>query len=744
MITQLQSYYSNQNRIRIIFFFLLTTCHTFLFALETRDITLEDVLKDKIFEPATIYGLKSMEDGIHYTSQNKDKTKIEKFSYETGEKISTILDITEIPLDSLSEISKYQFNNDENKILFYTNKEKIYRRSFSADYYIWNIDNKELTPLSTKRKQRVATFSPDGNKVGFVWKNNIYIKFLDTNEERQITFDGKYNEIQNGIPDWVYEEEFAFSKTFEWSPDSKTIAYIKFDESRVKTFNMTKFCGSHPKIVKNELYPENYTFKYPKPGEKNSVVSVHVYDLQSGQTQTMNIGEDREQYIPRIRWTKTSTILSIFQLNRLQNEFNLLFADPKTGQTKIIYSDKESEYIEEDNFDKLTFLDDNNHFIILNEKDGYNHIYLYDFSGKMIKKITKGNFDVSKFYGYDHESNLLFYQSNESSYFDKNIYSITIKGRKKKKLTDRKGTHKATFSKNFNYFINSHSSINTPPNYNLKKSNGKTIRILENNQELIDTLEHFNYSQKELFSFETSEKIELKGWIIKPKDFDKNKSYPLLMYQYSGPGSQSVTNKWSCDWYQYLSSKGIIIACVDGRGTNGRGEKFKKSTYMELGKYETIDQIEAAKYLGNLPFVDKSRIGIWGWSYGGFMTLLCMEKGEGIFTTGVAVAPVTNWRFYDSIYTERFMRTPQENPKGYDDNSPLFFTDQFQGNLLICHGSADDNVHMQNTMEFIEKLVQDDKQFDMMIYTNRNHSIYGENTRYHLFRKISDFILENL
>jgi len=709
-----------------------------------KDVTLEGVMKAYSFYPKSVYGLRSMNDGIHYTTLEGRGTKINKYSYKTGDFIETILNTLKLDTTKIKRASEYQFSDDETKILLYTNRERIYRRSFTADYYVYDRKTNKLTGLSDNGKQQLATFSPDGKKIAFVRKNNIFIKNLIDNTETQITFDGKFNFIINGAPDWVYEEEFEFNKAFAWSPDSKKLAFMRFDESKVKMFNMTKFQGSHPTIKKNALYPENYAFKYPKAGESNSIVSVHVYNSDTKKITTMDVGKETDQYIPRIKWTNSSDNLCIFRLNRLQNKLELLFANPNTGVSNVIYTDENKYYIDEVNFDYLTFLKDNKHFVILNEKDGWNHIYLYDMQGNMIRKLTKGNWDVSNFIGFDEKKKTFYFIASAESPLQREVYSVKINGKKIKKLSTMAGTNSAVFSKNYKYYINYFSNINTPTYVTIHNSNGKLIRVLEDNKNLKERLKNYKCAKKEFFKFKTSEGVELNGWILKPADFDPAKKYPVLMTQYSGPNSQEVKDSWDFGYNQVLASKGYIVACVDGRGTGARGEEFRKMTYLQLGKYETIDQIEAAKYLRSLPYIDSTRIGIWGWSYGGFMTCLCMEKGNGIFKAGIAVAPVTNWRYYDNIYTERFMRTPQENPDGYDDNSPLFFADKLQGKLLICHGTADDNVHLQNTLEFSEKLVQANKQFEMQIYTNRNHSIYGGNTRFHLFTRMLNFITNNL
>ncbi len=706
-------------------------------------ITLQDIWGKYTFYPKSVYGLMSMNDGLHYTVLEKRKEILE-YSYKTGKKVAAIFNIDQINNDTIKSITNYEFNHNETKILFYINRERIYRRSFTADYFIWDLNTEKLIPVSTNGKQRIATFSPDGIHIAFVRDNNIFIKNIVDGTEKQITDDGKFNKIINGAPDWVYEEEFEYNRAFEWSPEGNYLAYCKFDESKVKMFNMTLFEGSHPDIKKNALYPENYAFKYPKAGEDNSIVSVHVFNLKSAKTTKMDIGDETDQYIPRIRWTHQNNILSIIRLNRLQNKVEILLDDADEGNSKVIYTEENKYYIDEVNFDNFIFLKDNKHFILTSEKSGFLHIYFYNINGSLVRQVTKGNWDVTNYLGYDSKNKLIYYISAETSPLRRNVYSINIDGTEKKKLSSQEGTNDAVFSEGFKYYINYFSNVSTPNYVTLNNSKGKLIRVLEDNHQLKDTLKSYKYNTKEFFTFKTSENVELNGWIIKPYNFDKNKKYPVLMTQYSGPNSQKAIDSWSFGWNQLLSQKGYIVACVDGRGTGARGEEFRKMTYLQLGKYETIDQIEAAKYFGSLPYVDSARIGIWGWSYGGFMTLLCMTKGADYFKAGIAVAPVTNWRYYDNIYTERFMRTPQENPKGYDDNSPINYVDKLKGKLLICHGTADDNVHVQNSVEIIEKLVQANKQFEMQFYPNRNHSIYGGNTRLHLFTRMTNFIVDNL
>ncbi|MBN2280942.1 MAG: S9 family peptidase [Candidatus Marinimicrobia bacterium] len=705
-----------------------------------KDITLEDILKTNKFSTQSITGLKSMKDGEHYTSLVNSKSQIVQYSYKTGETIDTLFSI--VGIDGLRAIQDYEFSADESKILFYTNPERLYRHSFFADYFLWDKQAEKLQKLTEKNKVRIASLSPDGSKAAFVFENNLYVKDLISGKEIQVTADGQTNKIQNGTPDWVYEEEFAFSRAYEWSPDGKMIAYLRFDESMVATFNMTRFKGTFPDLKENEIYPENYTFKYPKAGEKNAIVSVHVYDLKKRKTRIMDIGAETDQYIPRIKWMPNSEKLAILRLNRLQNHLEILLADPKNGKSTVIYNDQETEYVDDRAFDSFTFVNDEQ-FLIANEKNEETHIILYSLKDGQIRNLTEKGHEVARFYGLDEKNRLVFYLAYGDNPCNNLIMAADLEGNVSA-LIDHEGTNSPAFSHTFQYFINNFENSLTPKRVTLHDAKGNLIRLLEDNQAVKDSLENYNFATRDFFTFTTDENIALHAWIQKPVDFDPAKKYPVLIDQYSGPGSQSVRNNWICDWYQSFNAKGYIVVAVDTRGTGGRGEKFKKITYKQIGKYESDDLVATAKYLQTLDFVDPDRIGIWGWSYGGYTTLLAMQKGQGIFRAGVAVAPVTDYRFYDTIWTERYNSTPQLNPDGYAENSALVTAKNLKGKLLIVHGTADDNVHAQNTYEYVEELVQANIQFDMMFYTNRNHSIYGGNTRYHLFTKITDFFLNNL
>ena len=697
-------------------------------------IQLEDIWARRTFSPEWVWGINSMNDGVHYSSLNygENNVYITQYSYETGDSILTIVDSKD--LDGIS-FSDYSFSEDEKKVLLPTETESIYRYSSRSNYYVYDRETKIAEELS-EGKQRLAQFSPDASKVAFVKENNIFIKDIINNTELQVTFDGEINKIINGATDWVYEEEFAFDNGMQWNASGNKIAYYRFDEEKVPEFSMDLF---------TDLYPSQSQFKYPKAGETNSTIELFIYDLDSNKTTKANINTEEEFYIPRIKWTLDENVLSVQRMNRHQNQLDFILVDAKDGSSQTIFTENDAAYI--DVTDNLTFLNDGKYFIWTSEKSGYNHIYLYNLKGKQVRQITKGNYDVTDFYGIDESNNTVYFASSERSPMHRDVYAVQLNGKNKKTLTNKIGTNSATFSTNYKYFINQYSNANTPYYFSLFDAKGNEVRMLKDNSNLKNILSEYALSQKEFFNFKTTEGIDLNGWMMKPHNFDETKQYPVFMYLYGGPGSQQVTDSWGGSnflWYQMLTQQGYIVACVDNRGTGGRGSEFKKCTYQQLGKLETEDQIEANRYLAKLPYVDGSRIGIFGWSYGGYMSSLCLLKGADEFKMAIAVAPVTNWRYYDSIYTERYMRTPQENASGYDDNSPINHVEKLKGKYLLIHGSADDNVHYQNTMEMTNALVNANKQFDLFIYPNKNHGIYGGYTRLHLFTKMTNFIKENL
>lgn len=706
--------------------------------------TIEDFSLTYTFSPERVRGIRSLADGEHYTVLEDRGRRLVMYSYKTGEAVRTLIDLGDPQYKEVPPIQGYEFSADESRVLLCTNVRPIYRRSFTADYYVYDFKNKEIKPLSEGGAQRLATFSPTGTKVAFVRDNNIFIADLRFGSEIQITYDGKVNEIINGAPDWVYEEEFAYNKAFAWAPDGSSLAYVKFDESGVREYEMNMFKGLAPALEENAEYPSNYVYKYPKAGERNSTVSVHVYDIMDRVTTTMDIGEETDIYVPRIRWTQDPKRLSIMKLNRWQNKMEVLLANARTGNTTVLFREENKRYIGESMLDNFVFTRDGKHFIVMSERSGYSHLYLHDMSGREVQALTSGEYDVVNFYGYDENRGVCYYASHEVAPTEKYVYSVNLKG-KKKLLTPTKGWNEAEFSKSFKYYINVASNADTPPVTTLYGANGKAVRVLEDNAALKEKLAGYEVARKEFIQIPAADGTTmLNAWVMKPTNFEEGREYPLLITQYSGPNSQSVQNAWSMDWEQYLAQEGYVVACVDPRGTAARGEEFRKCTYLQLGKIESDDMIAAARWLAEQPYVDAAKVGIWGWSYGGFMSSLCLMKGADVFSTAIAVAPVTNWRYYDSIYTERFMRRPQDNPDGYDNNAPIHWAGELRGNLLLCHGTADDNVHVQNTYELAEALVQANKQFDMQIYTNRNHSIFGGKTRLQLYTKFVKYLEEHL
>lgn len=704
---------------------------------QDKKISIEDIWNGA-FRTEGMDVLHSMNNGQQYSVLNFDRearnTSVDIYDYKTLKKVKTVVSANDI--EAIKYFTDYVFSKDETKVILATQEESIFRRSTLGVYYVYDIASKSVSLVSENKIQE-PTFSPNGNYIAYVFDNNLYVKNLMTDDVEQITTDGEKNKIINGVTDWVYEEEFSFVRAFDWNSDSDKIAFIRFDETQVPEFSMD--------IYGTALYQSQQVFKYPKAGEANSEVSLHIYDLNKNNTYKVEVAKAYQDfYIPRIKWTNNPNVLSAQYLNRHQNDLDLWFINADEKSARLVLNETDDAYV--DVTDNLTFLKDNS-FIWTSETDGYNHIYHYDNEGKLINQVTKGNWEVTDYYGYDAKTNTIFYQSVENGSINRDVYAIKLNGRDKRRLTKSDGTNRGSFSADFSYFINTHSSASTPPEYTLNSAaSGNVIKSIKDNDKLSQKMSDYITSKKE-FSTININGNELNMWMIKPADFDPKKQYPLFMTQYSGPGSQSVANSWNSAndyWYQHLAQEGYIIACIDGRGTGLKGAKFKKVTYQELGKYEVEDQIAAAKKLGELPYVDADRIGIWGWSYGGFMSSNALFKGNDVFKMAIAVAPVTSWRFYDTVYTERYMRTPQENPSGYDENSPLNHVDKLKGDFLLVHGSADDNVHLQNTMRLAEALIQADKPFEWAVYPDDNHGIYGGNTRLHLYKKMTNFIHEHL
>lgn len=706
--------------------------------LSQQNITLEAIWKNYEFFPRSVPGFNFLKDGKHYT--RLEDNKIQQYDLTTGTLVATIFNPAATEGDSGFDgsVDGYTFSEDENKILIESGTEPIYRRSSRANFFVYDRSTRKLTKLFDRGKQLYATFNPRADKVAFVFENNLYFRDLATGNLAQLTEDGEQNKIINGSTDWVYEEELSFAQAFSWSPDGQHIACYRFDESEVKQFTMTNY--------HDELYPEYYTFKYPKVGEANSKVDIFVYNLESGKAVKADLGAEQDIYIPRVKWAGPGQ-LCIYRLNRHQNELELLLADPETGKTSRLLYEKSKYYISEELYDDLVFLEGGKQFVWASEKDGWKHLYLYDMNGREVRQLTKGQWEVDAFYGVDEKNGRLYYQAAEKSPLERQVYSIGLDGKDKQVLAGAAGWNAAQFSSTYDYYVVTHSTANSPAAYTVYDRKGKPLRVIEENRQLKEKMQAYGVQPVEFFRFTTGDGVELNGWMIKPRDFKENRQYPVLMTQYGGPGSQEAIDHWlGLDywWYQMLAQEGYVVACVDNRGTGGRGEEFKKMTYMQLGHYETIDQVEAARYLGKLPYTDPARIAIFGWSYGGYMSSLCILKGNDVFKAAIAVAPVTNWKWYDTIYTERFMRTYKENEDGYRNNSPVYFADRLKGDYLLVHGMGDDNVHFQHTAEMANALIAANKQFETYFYPNRNHGIYGGNTRLHLYTKMTGFLKESI
>ena len=716
-------------------------------ALAGNALSLKDITSGK-FAPKGLGSITALADGDSYAQVSKDGKQIVKYSFRTGTQTDVMFDVANTIGEKIDSFEDYILSPDGSRMLIQTKSERIYRRSFTATYYIYTIANRKLEKLSDYGPQQAPVWSPDGKQVAFVRDNNIYlVKLLYGNAESQVTKDGKKNEVINGIPDWVNEEEFGFSRALTFNADGTMLCWIRYNEKDVEQYSLQMFKGSHPEKTAYAEYPGLYTYKYPKAGQKNSDVAVYSYDIQSHQTRQLQVPLDAEGYIPRLFPTKDSQKVIVYTMNRHQDKLCIYAVNPRSTVAQLLIKEQADKYVQEGAMDDILITD--SHFLVPSDRDGYMQLYLYSMNGTLEKKVTTGNRDVTAVYGYDEATGNTYYQAAGKNPMNREVY-VTQKNGKTVCLTAREGWNTATFSKNYKYFINMWSDRNTPYEYSTYSNQGKRIAVVNDNKELKDKLAACDLPQKEFFTFTTSEGVKLNGIMVKPHNFDASKKYPVIMWQYSGPGSQQVTNSWSvgsmgngCLYDGYIADRGFILVCVDGRGTGGRGADFEKCTYQKLGDLESKDQVEAAQYIATLPYVDKDNIGIWGWSYGGFNTLMSMSEGRPVFKAGVAVAPPTDWRFYDTIYTERYMRTPNENPSGYDIN-PIKRANKLHGSLLICHGLADDNVHPQNTFEYTEALVQADKDFRMNVYTNRNHSIYGGNTRNHLLRQIADFFVEKL
>ena len=710
-------------------------------------MTLKDIT-DGQFAAQQIGGINPIKGTDLYAQLSQDNKQILQYSFKTGKQTAILFDVNNTQGEHIDKFDGYIMSPDGRHILIATKRQNVYRRSYKAVFYIYTVQSRKLERLSDGGPQQAPVWSPDGNQVAFVRDNNIFlVKLLYGNSESQVTKDGKINEVINGIPDWVNEEEFGFNSALVFTADGSMLCWIKYDESKVKQYSLQLFKGRSPELTENAIYPGTYSYKYPKAGEENSRVSAWSYDIKSHRIQQLNIPLATDGYMPRIVSTVDPDKIVIYTMNRHQDVLNLYSVNPRSTISHLLIKESVPKYVKEEAMANIRLTKD---FILLpSDRDGYMHLYLYNSNGTLKRKIGDGNFDITDVYGIDESTGDVYYQAASLSAHDRQVYVSHVNG-KSERLTHQEGWNSAIFSGDFQYFINIWSDYNTPYVYTTCRNNGKIIATNVDNHDLKSKIQRYGWTKRETFSFTTSDGVRLDGWMVKPANFDTSKKYPVIMYQYSGPGSQQVVNSWSAGamgqggaFDQYLAQQGFIVVCVDGRGTGGRGADFEKSTYLKLGDLESKDQVETASYLATLPYVDKDNIGIWGWSFGGFNTLMSMSNGKPIFKAGVAVAPPTDWRFYDTVYTERYMRTPKENPQGYDVN-PIQRANNLSGALLICHGMADDNVHPQNTFEYSEALVQADKDFKEIYYTNRNHSIFGGNTRNHLLRQITEWFITHL
>ena len=711
-----------------------------------KPITLEEVINGTYYANR-LYGVRPLSDGENFARISEDGKSIIKYSFKTGSKTGTLFDASTARGTKIGHIDGYIVSPDGSRLLIQTETENIYRHSKKAEYYIYSVQNNTLEQLSKSGKQQEPVFSPDGNQIAFVRDNNLFlVKLLFNNAESQITKDGKFNEVLNGIPDWVNEEEFGFSCAYTFTGDSKMLAWIRYDESAVSVFSMPLYKGLKPERTEYKDYPGAYSYKYPKAGMQNATVGLYSYDIKSHVTRKLNLPLDADGYIPRIKATSNPDQVVAVTLNRHQDIMNVYTCNTRSLVCKSILTEKDDKYVSTKSYEQMQVI--GNNILMMSERSGRNQLYWYTLTGQLVKQLTNSDYEVTEIYGYDAKTGSFYYQAKDGSPLRTAVFKTDLKG-KTKKLSTQQGSNSATFSSDMRYYINVYSNLNTPPVTTICSNEGKTEKTLIDNAQLQERLQGVDMAKKEFFTFKTSDGIELNGWMMKPSDFSSSKKYPVILYQYSGPGSQQVEDAWSAGFSggglfeSYLCSQGFIVVCVDGRGTGGRGAAFEKCTHLRIGHLEANDQVETAEYMASQPFVDKDRIGIWGWSFGGYNTLMSMSQNKGVFKAGVAIAPVTDFRFYDTIYTERYMHTPAENPDGYGYNA-IALADKLHGNLLICHGLADDNVHFQNTAEYSEALVQAGKQFDMQVYTNRNHSIYGGGTRLHLMTRVVNFFKENL
>lgn len=699
-------------------------------------LTADDYCSPSATSPAGVREMRPLNDGVSFAAISDDGKAIEVYSYKTGEKVSTLFSIDGVKGDvKIDGFDGYELSANEKKILLWTESRKIYRYSFYAEYYVYDIMRSTLAKVSDGGAQRGAIISHDGRMVAYQRDNNIFISNIDYKSDKAITADGKINEVIYGTPDWVYEEEFGVQNTMRWSSDDSTLAFIRFDESRVPVYSFDEYrsyCDSDPL---GDMYPASYSYKYPLAGYPNSIVEVLAYNVDNRTIKKMDIPVGESDYVPSLEFDGKGENLMVMLLNRDQNNLRLFKVNPGSTVARPVIEEKSDAWLSPSAYQMVKYYADT--FVIGSERSGYRHLYEYDYSGNLKRQITRGNWNVTDYYGKDSRTGIHYVQTTQNGAINRNVASVSPKG-EVVMLNNVEGTESASFSRNFSYYLRRYSSAVTPPQYTICNNRGKTVKTLEMNEEY--AARYSSAPKMEFLKVRNAEGEEMDAFVIKPADFDPSKRYPLMMYQYNGPDSQLVLNSWKMDGTYYVASQGYIVAAVDGRGTGNRSRAWANSVYRRLGLCETQDQLAGAAYFASLPYVDSDRTACFGWSYGGYMTLMELSSPECRFKCGIAMAPVTDWRFYDSVYTERYMLTPQQNEKGYDLASALEKTGDVKGRLLIMSGTSDDNVHFYNTLKYASKMNFEGKVFDMMALAGFEHSLRMGNARTQLYRKIVDFL----
>jgi len=709
---------------------------------QTPQLTLENIYRGQAFSPREV-DIQWSRDGRAYTlleTTAAGETDLVRVDVVSGARQRLVRGADLVPPGSSDpiRIESYGFSPDETKLLIATDVVRIWRRSTRARHYIFDLEQRRLTPLSRRPgQQSYPKFSPDSRRVAFVRDNDIFVTDLDSGTETALTADGGAD-IINGAADWVYEEELSLSDAFRWSPDGTRIAFWRFDQSPIPPFYL---------VDQLTLYPRLQPVRYPKAGTANSEVRLGIVELESGAQTWIDPGGDggEEHYIARMDFTADGDEIWFQRLNRHQNRMDLLLADVRSGASRVIMTDTDERWID---LQEPIWIDDGRRFVYSSARDGYQQLFLYRRDGSLVGKITAGDWDVTEVFGVDDGAGVLYFTGAADGPLVRPVYRIGLDGSGFRRVSDEAGWHDADFAPDFRHYLDRHSRAGVPPTQTLRRANGESVRVLAANDDLAQRLDALGLQRPEFVQVPAADPdVTLNAWIIRPPDFDPAGRYPLLMYVYGGPGSQTVTDSWGGDrylWHQIMARQGYLVASVDNRGTGARGADFKKMTYLKLGQIESADQIAAARHFAGFPYVDGSRIGIWGWSYGGYMAALTSFTGGDVFAAAMSVAPVTDWRLYDTIYTERYMRTPEENPEGYANGAPLNHAAGLQSAFLLIHGTGDDNVHAQNSIQLLQRLVEADKQFDFRLYPNKAHSISGPESRINLYGYLTEFLRQRL